>query len=78
MAEPPKTKRPSRSRNAPEPDFSPFEDWLIDGPAGEWPAPWESEREFSDQQKRIVAKNARDLGDKEVWLEKVDAFEVGL
>lgn len=78
MAEPPKAKRPSRSKKAPEPDFSPFEDWLIDGPAGKWPEPWEREKEFSEEQKRIVEESARLLLDREAWLKKVQAFDAAL
>ena len=78
MAEPPKPKRPSRDKKPPEPDFSPFEDWLIDGPAGEWPMYWESKKELSEEQKRIVAVNARDLSDRDAWLNKVQAFESAL
>ena len=78
MAEPPKPKRPSRTKKAPEPDFSPFEDWLIDGPAGEWPEPWESDIGLSLDQERIVAANAHDLGNRDAWLEKVQAFEAAL
>ena len=78
MAEPHQPERSSPDKKAPEPDFSPFEDWLIDGPAGEWPEPWESYKELSPEQKRIVAHNARDLGNKKVWLRKVQAFEAAL
>lgn len=75
MAEPPKPKRPSRSKKVQEPDFSPFENWLIDGPAGVWPAPWDALAEYSEEQSRIIADNARDLGQRKVWFEKVQAFE---
>ena len=78
MAEPPKPKRPSRSRKAPEPDFSPFEDWLIDGPAGEWPEPWESKIELSDKQWAIVSANAALLLNLDAWSAKVLAFETAI
>lgn len=78
MAEPGKSKRPSPGKKAPEPDFSPFEDWLIDGPAGEWPHPSETHKKLSEHQKRIVADNARDFLDKKLWLNKVQAFEAAL
>ncbi|MEQ8481667.1 MAG: pentapeptide repeat-containing protein [Hoeflea sp.] len=78
MADPPKPKRPSPGEEAPEPDFAPFEDWLIDGPAGEWPKPWETDKDFSPKQKRIIADNAALLLDREAWHEKVHAFEAVL
>ena len=78
MAELPKSKRLSRSKKASEPDFSPFEDWLIDGPAGDWPRLSRIGKELSDRQKRIVAANARSLEDREVWFKKVEAFEAAL
>lgn len=78
MAEPPKPERPSPSEEAPEPDFSPFEDWLIDGPAGKWPGSWETGKELSEKQKQIVADNAALLLDRDAWHEKVQAFEAAL
>jgi len=78
MAESSKPKRPPRSKKAPEPDFSPFEDWLSDGPAGKWPYPLATDKELSAEQQRIVAANVQDLGDKEAWFEKVQAFEAAL
>lgn len=78
MAEPSKSTRPSRGKQAPEPDFSPFEDWLIDGPAGKWPHPSETHKKLSEHQQRIVADNARDLEDRDLWLNKVQAFEAAL
>ena len=78
MAEPPKAKRPSWSKKAPEPDFSPFEDWLIDGPVGDWPEPWDLEKELTEKQKQVVVRNIRDLGRKDVWLKKVQLFESAL
>lgn len=78
MAEPPKPKRPSRSKKAPEPDFSPFEDWLIDGPAGKWPRPLQSDKELTENQERIVAANATLLLNRDAWLNKAQAFEVAL
>lgn len=78
MAEPPKPKRPSRSKKAPAPDFSPFEDWLIDGPAGDWPRLSRIGKELSEQQRRIVADNASVLADRKVWFRKVEAFEAAL
>lgn len=76
MAEAP--KRPSRSKKAPAPDFSPFEDWLIDGPAGAWPKPWEKSKDLTDAQKQIVAANAALLLDRDAWFDKVQAFETAL
>ena len=78
MAEPPKPERPSQGESAPEPDFSPFEDWLIDGPAGEWPKPWEPEQELTEKQKQIVAANAALLLDRDAWFKKVQAFEAAI
>ncbi|WP_420408561.1 hypothetical protein [Hoeflea sp.] len=78
MAEPPKSKRPSRSRKTPKPDFSPFEDWLIDGPAGKWTDAWETDKELSERQKQIVADSAALLLDHNAWREKVQAFEEAL
>ncbi|WP_299867623.1 pentapeptide repeat-containing protein [uncultured Hoeflea sp.] len=76
MAEPP--KRPSRRKPKAEPDFSPFEDWLIDGPAGEWPEPWQTDEELSPEQKQIVAANAALLLDRQAWFEKAAAFEAAI
>ncbi|WP_394690309.1 hypothetical protein [Hoeflea sp.] len=78
MAEPGKSKRPSPGKKAPEPDFSPFRDWLVDGPAGKWPKPWEVKKALSPKQKRIVARNAALLLDRDAWLKKVQAFEAAL
>jgi len=78
MAEPTKPKRPSRSKKAPQPDFSPFKDWLIDGPAGKWPSFLRLEGPLSDRQKEIVAANAALLLDSDAWHMEVEAFETAL
>lgn len=78
MAEASKSERSSLSKKAPESDFSPFDDWLIDGPTGEWPGPWESKQELSEKQKAIVVTNAELILDREEWHKKVSAFEAAL
>jgi len=78
MAEPSNPKRPARSKKALEPDFSPFVDWLIDGPACEWPTSWDAERELTEKQKTIVAANAALLLDRKAWHKKVSAFEAAI
>ena len=78
MAEPPKAKRPSRSKTAPEPDFSPFEDWLIDGPAGQrFPHIWGT-GSLTEKQKEIVASNAKLLLDSDAWQKKVSDFKYAI
>lgn len=76
MAEPP--KRPSHQKLPAKPDFSPFEDWLDDGPAGDWPTPWQTDEELSKSQKQIVAANAALLLDREAWRARVVAFEAAI
>lgn len=82
MAEPPKPKRPSRNRKAPEPDFSPFEDWLIEGPAGRWPErPARRSvigKELTQRQKQIVDANAALLLNRDEWLKKTRALDAAL
>ena len=57
--------------------FKEFEDWLIDGPAGEWPRFYES-RDLSPLQRKLVSENAALLtaadGGKG-WSARVQAFE---
>ncbi|MCO6185294.1 hypothetical protein [Rhizobium sp. L1K21] len=53
---------------------SEFEDWLIEGPAGKWPEPWEG-KELSVEQKAIVERNAKLLlGKRGHWDNKVERF----
>lgn len=73
-----KPKGSSQGKPPAEPDFSPFEDWLIDGPAGTWPKYWELEEVLTNEQMQIVADNVRKLTNKQAWLKKVQAFEAAL
>lgn len=59
--------------------FAEFEDWLVDGPAGEWPEPW-FHGSLSKEQQRVVASNAALLThkDRDVWRTKVGRFENAL
>lgn len=50
-----------------EPDFSDFEDWLIDGPAGVWPNQDKPEL-LSPKQKEVAKNNATLLQDREKWI----------
>lgn len=61
-----------------EPDFSPFEDWLVDGPAGEWPEPWQIDKALTVKQQRVVVSNVELLQERDDWLKKVDDFEHAL
>lgn len=58
--------------NPPDDDpFAEFEDWLIDGPAGEWPEPGGA---LSAAQQQIVKRNAALLADHVAWKAKVETF----
>lgn len=57
-----------------EPDFSEFEDWMMDGPAGVWPDRW-TEDALSPKQQKVVTNNTALINDREAWHLKVARFE---
>ncbi|MFK5978092.1 MAG: hypothetical protein QM488_04325 [Rhizobiaceae bacterium] len=60
------------------PDFREFTDWLIDGPAGEWPDPFGDKKQLTQIQKEIVQRNGKLLLDRSEWQGKIERFESAL
>ena len=69
---------PDETPNDDDP-FAEFEDWLVDGPAGEWSKTW-GNKALSDAQKQIVQRNAQLLTDPNrlAWNSKAARFEEAL
>ncbi len=55
-------------------DFEAFEDWLRDGPAGEWPTHWRGPQELNSVQAKIVTRNAKKLAEIGGWNAHARAF----
>lgn len=53
--------------------FAEFEDWLVDGPAGEWP--FEAENDLTERQRNLVQANVELLLDTKAWSAKMKRFE---
>lgn len=59
----------------PTPDFSSFDDWLIDGPAGEWRDFDALDKGLSEKQTLCIARNAALLLNEKKWSGIVSLFE---
>lgn len=61
-----------------QPDFSEFDDWLVEGPAGKWPLNFTDRAALGKDQQAIIARNAELLLDRNAWHEKAAKFDAEL